>query len=220
MADDAQNAFSAERSSMVEEHLRKRGIHDQRLLEAMQKVPRHEFIGPESWPEAYADHPLRIAEEQTTSQPYIIAAMVQAAEIQPADRVLEIGPGSGYQTALLAELASQVYAVERHASLAQIARNNLLRLGYQNVSIIAGDGSLGWRQAAPFNAIIVSAAAPRVPPALVQQLLPGGRLVVPVGQAEQQVLQLLRKAPDGALDVRSLEGCRFVPLIGEQGFAA
>ncbi|HSM85269.1 MAG TPA: protein-L-isoaspartate(D-aspartate) O-methyltransferase [Candidatus Limnocylindrales bacterium] len=220
MADDAQNAFSAERSSMVEEHLRKRGIHDQRLLEAMQKVPRHEFIGPESWPEAYADHPLRIAEQQTTSQPYIIAAMIQAAEIQPADRVLEIGPGSGYQTALLAELASQVYAVERHASLAQIARNNLLRLGYQNVSIIAGDGSLGWRQAAPFNAIIVSAAAPRVPPALVQQLLPGGRLVVPVGQAEQQVLQLLRKAPDGALDVRSLEGCRFVPLIGEQGFAA
>ncbi len=205
---------------MVEQQLRRRGIQDERLLAAMYKVPRHEFVASKSWGEAYADRPVLIGEQQTTSQPYMIAAMVQAAQIKPEDRVLEIGAGSGYQTAILAELASQVFAVERYASLADAAGKTLERLGYRNVKIIAGDGSLGWPEAAPYNAIIVSAAAPRIPPALTEQLAPGGRLVVPVGNSQEQVVQLAQRDEQGNLSVRTLEGCRFVPLIGQQGFAA
>jgi protein-L-isoaspartate(D-aspartate) O-methyltransferase len=212
--------FAAERFAMVETQLRQRGIRDERLLAAMSTVPRHEFVSQQNWNEAYADHPIPIAEKQTTSQPYMIAAMIQAAEIKPEDRVLEIGAGSGYQTALLAELASQVFAVERYASLAETAQKTLERLGYRNAKIVTGDGSLGLLEAAPFDAIIVSAAAPRVPPALVEQLTVGGRLIVPVGESEQQVVQLLQKNADGSTSVRTLEGCRFVPLIGEQGFVA
>jgi protein-L-isoaspartate(D-aspartate) O-methyltransferase len=212
--------FAAERFAMVESQLRQRGIRDERLLAAMSTVPRHEFVSQQNWNEAYADHPIPIAEKQTTSQPYMIAAMIQAAEIKPEDRVLEIGAGSGYQTALLAELASQVFAVERYASLAETAQKTLERLGYRNAKIVTGDGSLGLLEAAPFEAIIVSAAAPRVPPALVEQLAVGGRLIVPVGESEQQVVQLLQKNADGSTSIRTLEGCRFVPLIGEQGFVA
>lgn len=219
MSDEAER-FLSERSSMVEDQLRQRGIRDQRVLAAMRKVPRHEFVSQQRWPEAYADHPVVIPEQQTTSQPYIIAAMLQSAEIQPQDRVLEIGAGSGYQTALLAELAAQVIAVERYPTLAEAARRNLAQLGYRNVTVMVGDGSLGALEFAPYDAIIVSAAAPRVPHALLQQLAPGGRLVLPVGDAEQQFLQLVRKNPDGSVSVDKLEGCRFVPLIGEQGFAA
>jgi protein-L-isoaspartate(D-aspartate) O-methyltransferase len=203
---------------MVESQLRQRGIRDERLLAAMSTVPRHEFVSQQNWNEAYADHPIPIAEKQTTSQPYMIAAMIQAAEIKPEDRVLEIGAGSGYQTAVLAELASQVFAVERYASLAETAQKTLERLGYRNAKIVTGDGSLGMPEVAPFNVIIVSAAAPRVPPALVEQLAVGGRLIVPVGESEQQVVQLLQKNADGSTSIRTLEGCRFVPLIGEQGF--
>jgi protein-L-isoaspartate(D-aspartate) O-methyltransferase len=205
---------------MVESQLRQRGIHDERLLAAMNTVPRHEFVNQRDWSEAYADHPIPIAEQQTTSQPYMIAAMIQAAQIKPEDRVLEIGAGSGYQTALLAELATQVFAVERYSSLADAARNTLERLGYQNARIITGDGSLGLPEAAPFDVIIVSAAAPRVPQALADQLTYGGRLLVPVGESEQQLLQLVQRHADGTISVRTLEGCRFVPLIGAQGFAA
>jgi protein-L-isoaspartate(D-aspartate) O-methyltransferase len=212
--------FAAERSSMVERQLRQRGIHDERLLAAMNRVPRHEFVSQQNWAQAYADHPIVIPEQQTTSQPYMIAAMIQAAQIKAEDRVLEIGAGSGYQTALLAELASQVFAVERHASLSEAARNALDRLGYRNARIVTGDGSLGFSEAAPFDAIIVSAAAPSIPPALVDQLALGGRLVVPVGDAKQQILQLVQRHPDGTTSMRTLEGCRFVPLIGQQGFAA
>jgi protein-L-isoaspartate(D-aspartate) O-methyltransferase len=210
--------FAAERFSMVESQLRQRGIRDERLLTAMSNVPRHEFVSQDNWNQAYADHPIPIAEKQTTSQPYMIAAMVQAAEIKPEDRVLEIGAGSGYQTAVLAELASQVFAVERYASLAETAQKTLERLGYRNAKIVTGDGSLGMAGAAPFDAIIVSAAAPRVPQALVEQLAVGGRLLIPIGDAEQQVLQLIQRNSDGTTSVRTLEGCRFVPLIGEQGF--
>ena len=210
--------FATERFSMVESQLRQRGIRDERLLAAMNKVPRHEFVSQQNWNEAYADHPIPIAEKQTTSQPYMIAAMVQAAEIKPEDRVLEIGAGSGYQTALLAELASQVFAVERYASLAVTAQKILERLGYRNARIVTGDGSLGLKESAPFDAIIVSAAAPRVPQALMDQLAVGGRLLVPIGDAEQQVLHLIQRHADGTTSVRTLEGCRFVPLIGEQGF--
>ncbi len=205
---------------MVESQLRQRGIRDERLLAAMNKVPRHEFVNQQNWNEAYADHPIPIAEQQTTSQPYMIAAMIQAAQIKPEDRVLEIGAGSGYQTALLAEMAGQVFAVERYVSLAEAAQKTLERLGYRNAKIFTGDGSLGLPEAAPFDAIIVSAAAPRVPPALAEQLALGGRLLIPIGESEQQLLQLVRRHADGTTSVRTLEGCRFVPLIGEQGFAA
>jgi len=203
---------------MVEEQLRRRGLRDERVLGAMGKVPRHEFVAPQSWSEAYADHPIVIGERQTTSQPYIIAAMLEQARIQPGDRVLEIGAGSGYQTALLAELAGQVFAVERYASLAESAGRTLERMGYRNVKMIAGDGTLGLPESAPFDAIIVSAAAPRVPPALVEQLAPGGRLIIPVGDSQQQALQLVRRDEQGSVSTQTLEGCRFVPLIGEQGF--
>ncbi len=220
MSVHAEEPFSSERISMVEVQLRRRGIHDERVLAAMKKVPRHEFVSAQKSSEAYADHPVPIAEQQTTSQPYMIATMLQAAQIRPEDRVLEIGAGSGYQTALLAELASQVFAVERYESLSQTARGTLERLGYRNVTVITGDGSLGLPHAAPFDAIIVSAAAPRVPPALVAQLAPEGRMIIPVGESEQQLLQLVRRQPDGTISANTLEGCRFVPLIGEQGFAA
>jgi|SRR6476469_419819 protein-L-isoaspartate(D-aspartate) O-methyltransferase len=212
--------FATERFSMVESQLRQRGIRDERLLVAMSKVPRHEFVSQQNWHEAYADHPIPIAEKQTTSQPYMIAAMVQAAEIKSGDRVLEIGAGSGYQTAVLAELASQVFAVERYASLTETAQKTLERLGYRNAKIVTGDGSLGLPEASPFDAIIVSAAAPSIPQALVDQLALGGRLLIPIGEADQQVLQLVQRNADGGTSVRTLEGCRFVPLIGEQGFVA
>jgi len=220
MESNGTQLFAAERNAMVDRQLRQRDIRDERLLAAMSKVPRHEFVGQQHWAHAYADHPVGIAEQQTTSQPYIIAAMLQAAQIMPADRVLEIGAGSGYQTALLAELARQVFAVERHASLSETACRNLNRLGYCNFKIFTGDGSLGLPQASPFDAIIVSAAAPHIPAALEEQLALGGRLVLPVGDAEQQILQLVERHTDGMISVSTLEGCRFVPLIGRQGFAA
>jgi protein-L-isoaspartate(D-aspartate) O-methyltransferase len=220
MSGNGTQPFAAERGAMVERQLRQRGIRDERLLAAMNKVPRHEFVSPQNWAEAYADHPVVIGEQQTTSQPYMIAAMIQAAQVKPEDRILEIGAGSGYQTALLAELANQVFAVERYASLTEAARNTLERLGYRNARVVTGDGSLGLPEAAPFDAIVVSAAAPRIPPALTEQLAIGGRLVVPVGDSEQQLLQVVQRNPDGTTRVRTLEGCRFVPLIGQQGFAA
>jgi protein-L-isoaspartate(D-aspartate) O-methyltransferase len=220
MSGNGTQPFAAERFSMVESQLRQRGIRDERLLAAMSRVPRHEFVSQQNWNEAYSDHPVPIAEKQTTSQPYMIAAMVQAAQIKAEDRVLEIGAGSGYQTAVLAEMASQVFAVERYASLAEAAQKILDRLGYRNAKIVTGDGSLGLPEAAPFDAIIVSAAAPRIPQALIDQLAIGGRLLIPVGEADQQVLQLVQRNADGTTTVRTLEGCRFVPLIGEQGFAA
>ena len=200
--------------------MRRRGISDERLLAAMRRVPRHEFISREQWEQAYADHPITIPEQQTTSQPYIIAAMIQAAEIKPGDKVLEIGAGSGYQTALLAELAAQVIALERYSTLADSAQATLQRLGYRNVVVVEGDGTLGWEPAAPYDAMIVSAAAPRIPPLLLEQLAIGGRLVIPIGDAQQQTLQLFRKQPDAAISRTMLEGCRFVPLIGRHGFAA
>lgn len=205
---------------MVEQQLRRRGITDSRVLDAMSKVPRHEFLHPADRQGAYLDQPIAIGEKQTTSQPYIIAAMLQAATIRPDDRVLEIGAGSGYQTAILCELAAHVIAVERFATLTREAAGVLASQGYKNVELETGDGSLGWPAGAPYNVIIVSAASPFIPPALVDQLARGGRLVLPVGSAHEQVLQLIVKAEDGSTSSRTLEGCRFVPLIGQQGFAA
>jgi protein-L-isoaspartate(D-aspartate) O-methyltransferase len=209
--------FAAERELMVSSQLHARGISDERVLSAMAHVPRHEFVAEEYRQQAYEDHPVPIGEGQTLSQPYIVAIMLEALSLTGSEKVLEVGTGSGYQTALLAELAREVYSVERHASLARSAENILHRLGYRNVSVLVGDGSQGLPDRAPFDAIIVSAAAPRIPPALFEQLREGGRMVVPVGPAYAQELQLARKQ-DGHPVVDNLEGCRFVPLIGGQGY--
>jgi protein-L-isoaspartate(D-aspartate) O-methyltransferase len=205
--------FVAQRESMVRTQLAERGIHDVRVLGAMRDVPRHEFVGEWLRQDAYEDHPLPIGANQTISQPYIVAIMLQHLELQPADRILEIGTGSGYVTALLSILCAEVYSVERHAELAFAAERRLARLGYANVKIRVGDGSRGWPERAPYDAILVSAAAWEVPPLLLAQLREGGRMMVPVGPAFSQELQLIRKV-DGQTETRNLEGCRFVPLVG------
>ena len=200
------------REEMVRKQLADRGIRDGRVLEAMSKVPRHEFVPETFRQDAYQDHPLPIGEGQTISQPYIVAAMLEHLALQAADRVLEVGTGSGYVTALLSLLCAEVYSVERHAQLAASAESTLHRLGYRNVKIRVGDGSQGWPEYAPFDAILVSAATPEMPPALFAQLREGGRMVVPVGPPSSQELQLIRK-DSGQPEVKVLEGCRFVPLI-------
>ncbi len=209
--------FASQREGMVNEQLRARGIRDENVLAAMTRVPRHEFVSAEYRDQAYEDHPLPIGEGQTLSQPYIVAIMLEVAALAPSDAVLEIGTGSGYVTALLCELTHQVYSVERIASLARDAEATLARLGYVNVSVWTGDGSQGLPERAPFDAIVVSAAAPRVPEALFAQLREGGRMVIPVGPAHAQELQLVRKVESQAV-ITDLEGCRFVPLIGGQGY--
>jgi protein-L-isoaspartate(D-aspartate) O-methyltransferase len=209
--------FLAERRNMVESQLRARGIRDERVLTAMSQVARQEFVPAEYRGQVYEDHPIPIGEGQTVSQPYIVAIMLEALALNPLDTVLEIGTGSGYQTALLAELTHQVYSVERHASLARIAEATLGRLGYTNIEVVLGDGSNGLPEHAPFDAIVVSAAAPQIPPPLFEQLRDGGRMVIPVGPAQAQELQFVRKQAGQPL-VTSLEGCRFVPLIGSKGY--
>ena len=209
--------FAQCRAEMVRVQLRDRCIHDERVLDAMLRVPRHEFVLPEYQRQAYEDHPLPIGEEQTISQPFIIAVSLQALELQGAERVLEIGTGSGYQTALLAELAREVYSVERHSPLANRARQVLERLQFQNVKVVVGDGSHGLREYAPFDAILVSAAAPSLPRSLFGQLAEEGRMVAPVGPPHAQELQLVRKW-DGKPAIEVLEGCRFVPLVGADGY--
>ncbi len=197
---------------MVRKQLAERGIRDLHVLDAMRRVPRHEFV-PESFQQdAYEDHPLPIGEGQTISQPYIVAAMLEYLAPQTAERVLEVGTGSGYVTALLSLLSAEVYSVERHAQLAISAESTLHRLGYRNMKIRVGDGSQGWPEYAPFDAILVSAATPEMPPALFAQLREGGRMVVPVGPPSSQELQLIRKVNERP-EIRVLEGCRFVPLV-------
>jgi len=207
--------FANERQLMVGAQLRARGIFDERVLDAMARVPRHEFVAEEYREQAYEDHPVPIEEGQTLSQPYIVAIMLETLSLTGSEKVLEIGTGSGYQTALLAELSREVYSIERHPALAHSAENVLRRLGYTNVKVIVGDGSHGLPGEAPFDTIIVSAAAPRIPPALFEQLREGGRMIVPVGPAHAQELQFVRKQ-DGRAAVTNLEGCRFVPLIGDE----
>jgi len=207
-----QPSFETQRERMVREQLAERGIRDERVLDAMRSVPRHEFV-PESWREnAYEDRPLPIGEGQTISQPYIVAAMLQHLALGATDRVLEVGTGSGYVTALLSLLCAEVFSVERYAALANAAEATLVRLGYRNVTITVGDGSLGWSEHAPFDAILVSAAAGDVPKALFEQLREGGRMMIPIGSALTQELQLIRKV-NGEAVVILLEGCRFVPLV-------
>lgn len=199
---------------MVDSQLRARGIGDERVLDAMLRVPRHEFAPERYRHQAYEDHPLPIGEGQTISQPYIVARMLEALAIKPTNKVLEVGTGSGYLTALLGELAAQVISVERHAPLADAAGELLSHLGYTNVRVIVGDGSQGFAEAAPYDAIIVSAAAAEVPRALLKQLAEGGRMIIPVGAADSQQLQLIR-LENGQPRISLHELCRFVPLVSD-----
>jgi protein-L-isoaspartate(D-aspartate) O-methyltransferase len=212
------SGFSTLRQRMVESQLRTRGIRDERVLAAMLRVPRHEFAPEHYRDQAYEDHPLPIGEGQTISQPFIVALMLEALALSPADRVLEVGTGSGYVTALLAELAAQVFSVERHAALAAGAKELLARMGYANVRIIVGDGSQGLAEYAPYDDIIVSAGARELPPALVAQLADAGRMIIPVGAPDSQQLQLIRME-SGQPRITLRELCRFVPLISGDGLS-
>ena len=207
--------FESLRKKMVDSQLRSRGIRDERVLAAMARVPRHLFVSQDQQPEAYEDRPLAIPEGQTVSQPYIVAVTLEALSIQAGDRVLEIGTGSGYQTALLAEIAREVYSVERYPLLVDEARARLAE--YNNVTVVVGDGSQGLPNYAPFNVIVVSAAAPKIPESLIHQLGDQGRMVIPVGPSAGQRLELVSKH-GGEWTVTTLEGCRFVPMIGKEAY--
>ncbi len=203
--------FAAERERMVEIQIRARGVQDERVLQAMLKVPRHSFVPPDVRSYAYGDEPLPIGEGQTISQPYIVAYMTEALELRGDERVLEIGTGSGYQTAVLAELAREVYTIEIVSSLSQQAQETLRQLGYQNVFFRVGDGSLGWREFAPYDAIIVTAAPRSVPKALEEQLKISGKMIIPVG-IEYQELVLVERKKKG-FSRKKLLPVRFVPLV-------
>jgi len=208
-----------ERREKLVEHLRRRGIKDERVLSAMLKVPRHLFVPPELSEEAYNDYPLPIGHGQTISQPYIVALMTEALEVKENHRVLEIGTGSGYQCAILAELAKEVYSVERIPELALRAQRVLSLLGYNNVWIKIDDGTLGWPEYAPYDRIIVTAGAPKIPEPLIEQLDKGGIMVIPVGdEYSQELLVVTKLTEDGKVKVKSLGGCVFVKLRGEYGW--
>ena len=209
--------FDKARQRMVEEQLIVRGIQAPRVIEAMRKVPRHLFVEEAFWDRAYGDHALPIGEKQTISQPYMVARMTEALELTGAEKVLEIGTGSGYQTAVLAELTVKVRTVERVHSLHRKAQAALNRLQYLNIAFKLFDGTYGWPEEAPFDAIIVTAGAPDIPPSLVDQLKPGGCLVIPVGDRTGQTLQKIVKGPEGLMSTR-LTGCVFVPLVGAFGW--
>jgi protein-L-isoaspartate(D-aspartate) O-methyltransferase len=209
--------YAPERRRMVESQIRNRGISDERLLDAMLRIPRHEFVAEEFRSQAYGDHPIPIGESQTISQPFIVAVSLQSLALTGSESVLEVGTGSGYQTALLAVLARTVYSIERFASLAQSAETILAKLGLNSVKVVVGDGSRGLLEFAPYDAILVSAAAPNLPRALLDQLSENGRMVIPVGPQHAQELKLIRKQ-DGKVTMQVLEGCRFVPLIGAEGY--
>ncbi|HEY7195588.1 MAG TPA: protein-L-isoaspartate(D-aspartate) O-methyltransferase [Gaiellaceae bacterium] len=205
------------RQRMVERQLRRRGIEDERVLAAMDQIPRELFVAEEDRDRAYDDSPLPIGHGQTISQPYMVALICELAAVREADRVLDVGTGSGYQAAVLAELAGDVHTLERIPELAERAGENLAAAGYDRVDVRVGDGSLGLPEAAPFDAIAVAAAAPELPGALYDQLTPRGRLVVPVGAPDGQRLQVVVRSPEGPAVARSVP-CRFVPLVGVEGF--
>ena len=204
--------MSTARVLMVDSQLRARGIFDPRVLDAMLRVPRHEFVPESLRAEAYQDHPLPIGDDQTISQPYVVAVMLESLQLKPTDTVLEIGTGSGYVTALLAELSAKVFSIERHPALADKARETLAALGYTNVRVLTGDGTRGLPAVAPFDAILVSAAALEVPRALLSQLREGGRMIIPVGSPDTQQLQFIRMI-NGQPVISQGDPVRFVPLI-------
>ncbi len=209
--------YEPQRAQMIEKQLRGRGIQDALVLAAMTVVPRHEFVPEGLRSQAYGDLPLPIGSGQTISQPYIVAAMTAALHLQPGDLVLEIGTGCGYQAAVLSLLVKEVFTIERRPELASTAAATLARLGYANAHVHCGDGTLGLTELAPFDAILVAAAAPGVPKPLLAQLAEAGRMILPVGDAEHQELRLIEKRGD-AFPATMLEGCRFVPLVGYHGW--
>lgn len=211
--------FLMQRQAMVEYQLRARGIGDKRLLVVMGQVARHRFVAPTLEKEAYADHPLPIGEGQTISQPYIVALMSEALSLSGNEKVLEIGTGSGYQTAILAELASTVITIERSSSLSHAAQQRLQRLGHRNVRFLVGDGTVGLPEEAPFDRILATGSLPRIPPELLRQLAENGILVLPVGsKALQRLMQVIRSGSSHTK--RDLGACRFVPLIGKEGWSS
>jgi protein-L-isoaspartate(D-aspartate) O-methyltransferase len=209
------------RADMVEHQIARRGVRDKRVLKAMARIPREAFVLPGWEDEAYEDQPLPIAERQTISQPYIVAYMIEAAGLRPGDRALEIGTGSGYAAAVMAAIAARVYTIDRHPGLAETARRRLQELGFDNIEVRVGDGTLGWPEAQPFDAIIVTAGGPKVPADLREQLAIGGRLVIPVGESLHRQ-RLVRVVREGPADYREedLADVAFVPLIGEAGWNA
>ena len=207
--------WTAARRRMIRQHLQARGIHDRRVLAAMNGVPRERFVQPEMSALAYDDRALAIGHGQTISQPYIVALMTEALELTGSEHVLEIGTGSGYQTAVLAALAADVMSIERHAALSQQAQSVLDDLEVENATLVVGDGTLGWPSAAPYDRIIVTAAAATCPAALFDQLTEGGSLVIPLGMPDEQVLTRIRKL-DGEIHREALTRCRFVPLVADE----
>lgn len=207
-----------ERRRMVEEQIKNRGIHDERIIQAMIEVPRHRFVDQGQQVYAYDDRPLPIGYGQTISQPYIVAFMIEALIPAPSHRVLEIGTGSGYAAAVLSRVVAEVYTIETVKPLFETAKKRLKELEYTNVHLLCGDGTKGWPEAAPFDGILVSAGAPLVPKSLVHQLAPGGRLVIPVGGRINQSLLRITRAADGELIQEELAMVRFVPLVGEEGW--
>jgi len=214
------NERAVEREGMIRRQLIDRGIDDPQILDAFRAVPRENFIGREHRALAYGDHPLPIEAEQTISQPYIVALMIQAAGVKPGDRVLEVGAGSGYAAAVISRIAAKVVAIERQPALVPIARERMDRLGYSNVEIIEADGTLGCPAEAPFDAILAAASGSHVPQPLIDQLAPGGRIVMPLGDPSrvQQLVKATRQ-PDGNLEREDLGAVRFVPLIGAEGWS-
>lgn len=211
--------FASERETMVERQLRRRGITEPNILDAFRAVPREAFVSPEVAHLAYGDHPLPIEAGQTISQPYIVALMMQAAAIRAGDKVLEVGSGSGYAAAIISRIAFRVIGIERQHELVELARERMQRLGYDNVAIVEGDGTLGWPGEAPYDAILAAASGSHIPRNLTDQLAPGGRLVMPVGEPGWvQRLLKVTKGNDGLLQQSDLGEVRFVPLIGEEGW--
>ena len=213
--------WETRRAEMVEGQLRDRGVVDTRVLDAFRCIPRHEFVSPSLAEESYADRPLAIGDAETISQPYIVAAMTQAVRPQPGEKALEVGTGSGFQAAILAALGLRVITVERNAALYQSAHDRLSRLGFEGVEAVYGDGSVGYPAEAPYDVILITAAAPRVPQVLLEQLAEGGRMVLPVGTLSQQDLKLIVKNRDGPGDglvSRTLDPCKFIPLVGKYGW--
>ncbi len=206
-----------ERKRMVEEQICARGIADERVIDAMNRVPRHIFVDKTYYHQAYNDYPLPIGYGQTISQPYMVAAMTEFLELKGEETVLEVGTGSGYQTAILALLCAKVYSIERIAELTKQARTILDSLGFQNINLMVGDGSIGWSDYAPYDGIMVTAGAPEIPDALIEQLAENGRLVIPVGDEFSQVLNLVRKHK-GRIYRKEFFGCTFVPLVGKGGW--
>jgi protein-L-isoaspartate(D-aspartate) O-methyltransferase len=212
-----EDRWAGERERMVSEQLERRGIHDRRVLDAMRRVPRHLFVERDSQAGAYADCALPIGEGQTISQPFMVAVMTQALAVPPTGRVLEIGTGSGYQAAVLAQIAREVISIERRPGLAEIARQRLASLGYDNVRVVVADGSMGYLEASPYDGIIVTAGSPQIPTSLRHQLADGARLVVPVGSSFHQDVIVVERRAQKFQETRG-DGCVFVPLVGEEGW--